>query len=368
MNVTLSPVLVERTADLGESVGGQRHRTRSRRGIELRLEAPDGRFGRGEASPLPDFSHETLEACRTALAALSTFEQPLPETPTECAELIADRRQWIPEDLGAARFALEGALLDLFGKHLNCPVSALLGAMAELPFDPERSLSVSTLLPVTDVDSCLDAARRAWTRGYRVFKLKIGADPWGDGSLARLQALREKYGDELRLRLDPNGGWSPQRLDAILEAISSFSPELIEEPLALDELLRCRRVEVPVALDESLATTDDLERALAHRDRLGLRAIVLKPALRGLLVSLELARRARAEGLGVIVTHLFDGPVGHATAASLALAVGSDEWAQGLAPHPGLLLDPSKKILGLLHGRLDQAVTPGLPILDFGQC
>jgi L-alanine-DL-glutamate epimerase-like enolase superfamily enzyme len=367
MIVAIDPVLVDRAATLGELVGGQGHKTPNRRGIELRLSAPNGLFGVGEASPLPKFSKETLEECRSALAAIAPFEQILPESLAHCAALIDHRRQCVPERLAAARFAIEGALVDLFGKHLQCSATEILAAMASVPFEAERELSISTLIPLSSESECLDAARRAWTRGYRVFKLKIGADPLNDGTLRLLRLLREKYGDALHLRLDPNGHWAPQQLGSILAAFEPFSPELIEEPLPLNELI-AHRVSLPTGLDESLNTIDDLALALDHRDRIGLRAVVLKPALRGLRVTIELARRAKAEGLGVIVTHLFDGPVGHATAASLALLLGSTEWAHGLAPHPGLLLDPSRKILGLEHGRLTQTAVPGLPLLEFGRC
>ncbi len=60
---------------------------------------------------------------------------------------------------------------------------------------------------------------------------------------------------------------------------------------------------------------------------------MIKPAVHGLLGAHALAGRARAAGKGVIVTHLFDGPVGTAAACELALALGETRYAAGLAPH-----------------------------------
>jgi hypothetical protein len=49
-----------------------------------------------------------------------------------------------------------------------------------------------------------------------------------------------------------------------------------------------------------------------------------------------MALAAQRQGLGVIVTHLFDGPVGLAAAAELALSLPTAPWACGLDRHPGL--------------------------------
>jgi L-alanine-DL-glutamate epimerase-like enolase superfamily enzyme len=63
---------------------------------------------------------------------------------------------------------------------------------------------------------------------------------------------------------------------------------------------------------------------------------VLKPAHLGLSRCLVLAETAATRGLGLIVTHSFDGDIGHAAACALAAALPAKPWPCGLAPHPGL--------------------------------
>jgi hypothetical protein len=65
-------------------------------------------------------------------------------------------------------------------------------------------------------------------------------------------------------------------------------------------------------------------------------ALVLKPALLGLGRCLRLAEAGAARGLGLIVTHAFDGDLGFAAARALAAALPAEPWPCGLAPHPGL--------------------------------
>ena len=100
------------------------------------------------------------------------------------------------------------------------------------------------------------------------------------------------------------------------------------------------RALVPVALDESLQGGDSLVTSLLEAGVC--QALVLKPmALGGILRCLHLARLAARHGVGVVVTHLFDGPVALAAATELALALPGRVLACGLDLHPGLGSGPS---------------------------
>jgi len=129
--------------------------------------------------------------------------------------------------------AVESALLDLLGQHLNVPVAALLGEgqqrdavemLGYLFFVGDRTL---TDLPYTDPASEPDGAD-AWCRlrhekamtpeaivrlaeaareryGFNDFKLKGGVLR-GDDEVDAVTALHERFPDA-RVTLDPNGGW-----------------------------------------------------------------------------------------------------------------------------------------------------------------
>jgi hypothetical protein len=67
---------------------------------------------------------------------------------------------------------------------------------------------------------------------------------------------------------------------------------------------------------------------------------VIKPALHGLRMARALAVQAQGCGIDVVVTHLFDGPLGLRAAAALAFSLPQPPRACGLAPHPGLAAWP----------------------------
>ncbi|MFH1680933.1 MAG: enolase C-terminal domain-like protein, partial [Candidatus Eisenbacteria bacterium] len=71
------------------------------------------------------------------------------------------------------------------------------------------------------------------------------------------------------------------------------------------------------------------------------RVFVLKPmVLGGFLPTLRIARIGKARNMGLVVSHLFDGPIALAAAAELALALPSEPLACGLDRHAGLTAWP----------------------------
>lgn len=259
--------------------------------VELRLRDAEGRLGRGEASPLPGYSPDTLATAAAELAAVPVAGW----TDATPARLTSP----------AARFAAETAFLDLAAQRADVSLAMLLGG--------ERAVPLSAL-----VDT-VAAGRAALARGVRTLKVKL-ARP---GGLPLARALRAELGDAFALRLDANG----TAVD--LSALVPLRVELLEEPA---DLLALRASPVPLAADESLQ-----QHALAALPP-SVRAVVLKPmTLGGLHRCRALAMEAHARGLGVIVTHTFDGPIAVAAAAALALSLPFAPLACGLDRHRGIV-------------------------------
>jgi L-alanine-DL-glutamate epimerase-like enolase superfamily enzyme len=360
----ISPI----AAVLSDVVGGHGHKTQTRRGLELTLSVDESLQGLGEASPILGFSLDRLEDVLEALEALETFELPFPKTPEDCRGIIAEQSERLPNSQPSARFAFEGALLDLFARYFGLSAASLIRTWSNWPHPINEQIALTRLITSTDSAVCLTKARQAWQRGYRVFKLKLEPGNSFDETLANLRAIRDKFGKELVLRLDPNGSFPAEDLERLLVALAPFEPEFVEEPAFWTTLRTLRQSPVPLAIDESLVDPEALSTLLLRREALRLKAAIVKPALHGLLRAIELAEEAHRSGLDVIVTHLFDGPVGHATALSLAQAVGSPHRAQGLAPQPGLLMVPNRRIAGLGHGQAWHENQPGLPLLEVKTC
>lgn len=300
-------------ADFVHAPGSARRAWASRDGVLVRVSA-EGAMGIGEASPLEGMSVETAEDVRDALFALGDSLDVDLGAPGQVPA--------IPRLPPAARFGLETALLDLASRRVGMSLSRWLAA----PGTPCPSVESQMLLDRLDGIGALECAFEV---GARAVKVKIGRKDLVKEEIALLREIRE-MSPEAVVRADANGmGVSP----ALLSALVEVGCVLLEDPCSLEDLGRTNWP-LPIALDEALYA--DPEAAFEAIERRVVSAIVLKPALvGGMRTALDLARRAKALGASVILSHALESPVGLAASAHLALAVGDGE-IHGLGRWEGL--------------------------------
>jgi L-alanine-DL-glutamate epimerase-like enolase superfamily enzyme len=213
-------------------------------------------------------------------------------------------RQILQEMLpaGAARNALDCALIDLEAKSSGLPAFELLGLAAPVPVRTAYTLSLD------EPDAMAKAARQAAAEGYRLLKLKIA----GTGDLARVEAIRAAA-PSARLIVDANEGWTPDDLVSLTPMLSRLGVALIEQPLKADEdsVLLGFQTPVPLCADESCHTRADLPRIAGRYSHVNVKL----DKTGGLTEAIALVREARAQGLGLMV--------GCMVATSLAMAPAS---------------------------------------------
>lgn len=306
---------------LASPVGPAARAVPAREGALVTLRDDRGNVGLGEASPLPGFSPDTLDAVCAALdATLPALVGP--ERPEDLSLPEGDRSP-------SERFALETALLDLVARRRSVPARAVLGGDVPVAVNGYAGAAGSSTL-VRDVRALLDA-------GFGAIKVKVGGGSF-DTERSSLARLRGELGDTFSLRLDANGAWSLDEARANIASLAPLDIAFIEQPVAGADLLLLGETEIPWAADESLL--DPAVRARLLDDplaRQGCAAFVLKPALLGgLLAARALAVAALSRRVGVVVTHLFDGPVALAACRALARSLPMPPLACGLDAHPGL--------------------------------
>ncbi len=348
-----------------QDAAGARHARMSwssRGGLLLDLETDTGLVGRGEASPLPGYSPDTLEECEAALSSLAASAVRLPDEPRNVEASWIRLAGLVPHSLPAARCAVEMALADLCAQNAELPLWELLHTLpmsAGAP--PPAHRSVAALLSAADPGALAEETAKRLGEGYRAVKLKTNgqhplpfeAERWhAAGSVAHLGGVP--------LRLDANQTWQESELDRWLGAAAEQGAEFVEEPVPLHHPWRGGVSPTPTALDESLANLVTWPSPGELRQR-NVQVIVLKPMLLGLARCLEAAAWARGLGLGVVISHTFEGPRGFALALALASAVGSPDRAHGLAPHAILEARfPEVVFDGVASGGLALSSRPGL--------
>lgn len=282
-----------------------------RQGRLLRLQTADGLTGWGDCAPLPEFG--IGEAAATA-------------------------------------FAEETAHLDLIAQQAGLPLHAWLSGEP-----PVSSLAVNCGFWLF-FGADRSTLEKAVTAGYSVIKFKVGVRPVAE-EIANLHRLAADLPPGLSLRLDANRAWGFDDAQDFLAACAGLPIDGLEEPLAepnADFLQNLQAtVAFPLAIDESVHLLDT--HFFRHPP---VRRLVIKPARHGLLASVELALRARASGLEVIVTSSLESACGLLACAHLAAAVAPDA-VHGLATAEWLAADTGPAPV-IISSRLQLPTAPGL--------
>jgi glucarate dehydratase len=176
--------------------------------------------------------------------------------------------------------AVESALLDLLGQHLNVPVAALLGegqqrsavemlgylffigdrTQTDLPYRQEADadnawfrLRNEKAMTSESVVRLAEAAREKY--GFNDFKLKGGVLA-GEAEIEAVRALHARF-PQARVTLDPNGGWSLKeaiRLMRDMRGVVAYA----EDPCGAEEGFSGREVMAEFRRETGLPTATNM--------------------------------------------------------------------------------------------------------------
>lgn len=187
---------------------------------------------------------------------------------------------------GAARNALDCALVDLAAKRAGTSAAALLGLAPLKPVVTAYTLSLGT-------PEAMGAAAAA-ASARPLLKIKLG----GAGDPERLAAVRAGA-PHATLIVDANEGWTDALFAENMVACARAGVALVEQPLpaGADGMLADVPHAVPVCADESLHTAADIPRLAALYDAVNIKL----DKAGGVTEALAIATAARANGLKVMV-------------------------------------------------------------------
>jgi muconate cycloisomerase len=323
--------------------------------VILEVLTDTGITGWGEASPWPVFAG-TAEG---TAAALHVHLRPhligLDPVQVEKHLNMADK---IIVGHNEAKAALETALLDITGQISGLSITELVGGRQR----DEIPLSFSVANP--DFDRDLDDIAALYEDGVRLFKLKTGfSDHAFD--VMRLEKLRERFGDEVSLRIDYNQGLPAYDAVRRIRDLEAFTPAFVEQPVkmheraALSEITRA--VDTPIMADESVF--DPREALLgAHMRIADIFALkIMKSG--GIRRALEVTAIARAAGIEVYGGCMFETGIAHAAGAHLMAAVpdlllGCEFYMSTYYSKEDILTDP----FPVKNGKVHVPTTPGLGV------
>jgi L-Ala-D/L-Glu epimerase len=326
----------------------------ARLGTIIRVTADDGRVGLGEAAPLPAFGGGTLDDTLAQIAQLAAL---IVGRDLDAALMLLNRLDYAEAGMSAAACGFDTALLDIQAQSAGLPLAQLLAAGAA------SAVPVNATIGAVDTAAACRTAGQAAQAGILCVKLKVGIMGTRAAELARIAAVRATLGADVRLRIDANAAWDVPEAIAIIRAAERYQLELVEQPVAADDLagmaLVRASVHTPIAADESVGGPEQAEQVIAAA---AADVLVIKPMMAGgLRRARAIIEQAQLAGLATFVTTTIDTGVGVAAALHLAATLPMP-LACGLATGPLLVSDLLIQSIVVRNGALYVPDRPGLGV------
>lgn len=252
----------------------------------------------------------------------------------------------------SVKAGIDMALHDLLARRLGVPVHVLLGGRRH------ARIAQSRILAIKEPVQMAAKAAELVEQGYGQLKLKLSGDTPRD--VARIAAVRDAAGPDVKLTLDPNQSYDAKTMMQAFARFERHDITLIEQPVPAADwtglALLTKALPVAVEADESAQTVHEVFRLVSERacDVINLKVTKLG----GMRRFLQAVRICEAGHVGVRVGAAFGPALLQAMSLQAASVVNVLPFACELAEHLHLHDDPFTA-LPVDRGAIDVPDGPG---------
>lgn len=264
----------------------------------------NGRTAIGECAPLPQLSCDDIPDYEAVLRRFCDIIEATGSIPY-------DEMRNYPSML----FGVETALAQL---------SRTDGLLYDTPFSHgEEGIPINGLVWMGTHDEMLSRLKEKLALGFRCVKLKIGAIDFAK-ELDLIQHIRKHFSrEEVELRVDANGGFTPDVALERLQELARYDIHSIEQPIMAHQWSEmaqlCQLSPLPIALDEELIGVNSTDEKIRLLDTIKPQYIILKPSLHGGVAGTrEWIALANERGIGSWITSALESNIGLNAIAQLA--------------------------------------------------
>ena len=264
----------------------------------------DGRTAIGECAPLPQLSCDDIPDYEAVLRRFCDIIEATGSIPY-------DEMRNYPSML----FGVETALAQL---------SRTDGLLYDTPFSHgEEGIPINGLVWMGTHDEMLSRLKEKLALGFRCVKLKIGAIDFAK-ELDLIQHIRKHFSrEEVELRVDANGGFTPDVALERLQELARYDIHSIEQPIMAHQWSEmaqlCQLSPLPIALDEELIGVNSTDEKIRLLDTIKPQYIILKPSLHGGVAGTrEWIALANERGIGSWITSALESNIGLNAISQLA--------------------------------------------------
>lgn len=223
----------------------------------IRIHTSEGITGVGECSAFPMIAGETQATC---FAMAKDFAALWKNKPANAIKDRLNELDLFTAGNYTAKSAFDLALYDIAAKAANQPLYQYLGGQRK-PIESDLTIGIDS------PEKMAATAVIFKEKGVNIIKVKLGKKPADD--IERIRQIRQAIGNDIKLRIDANQGWTYDNAVTALTALSRYDIEFCEQPIGKwnDELLPglCKLSPIPLMADESVFTHHDAERIIRNK-------------------------------------------------------------------------------------------------------
>lgn len=223
--------------------------------VFIRVHTDSGSYGVGECSAFPMIVGETQDTCLGMAKEFAKLWKG-----KDALDIPARLQQLHDFTAGntTIKSAFDMALYDIAAKNAGLPLYKFLGGKKR---KVETDITIGIDMPKKMAQRAIEFKRT----GAAILKVKLGKNASDD--VERIRQIRNVIGEDVKIRVDANQGWSFDDAVNILQAIGKYSIEFCEQPMRtwhddkLPELMQLSPVKIMA--DESVYNHHDARKQIS---------------------------------------------------------------------------------------------------------
>ena len=276
----------------------------------VKILTDEGITGYGEAAPLAFVTGESLD---TVLAVGKDMRKVLLGTDPRSIGAVHRKMDQLYNGNGAVKAGIDIACYDIAAKAAGVPLYRHLGGD-----DPHVHSDVTIGI---DTPERMAEKAKEWTgKGFDILKVKLGEDIRTDAE--RIRAIRDAIGQNSKLRIDANQGWSVKDTLKISPELERCGVDLIEQPVPAYDYEGLREIRersgLLIAADESCHGIHDAMRLASMRAVDIINIKLMKCG--GIYPATKIAAICEAAGLSCMIGCMGESTLGNLAGMHLAAA------------------------------------------------
>jgi len=281
--------------------------------VVVKVTTDTGNVGYGEAASTPVITGDTMGSIKCAI--MESIKPKIVGMEIENMEGIMTTIDNALVKNSSPKAAVDIAVYDLYGQLYNAPVYKLLGGY-------RQQITTDITISVNDPEEMARDSIAAVQKKYKTLKVKVGKD-WRTDIL-RLKAIRKAVGNDVKIRIDANQGWTPKEAVRALRQMedAGLDIELVEQPVKAHDIKGLKyvtdNVEMNVLADESVFSPEDAIRIIENRAADLVNIKLMKTG--GIHNAIKICNIAEIYGIECMIGCMMESKISVAAACHLACA------------------------------------------------